>query len=144
MFLSATTASRWTEKPDRVLDIQAPLVHPFQAIDLVAQHSVSPDAEWTPITIEATATAKQLLTRLYDVVAEHGELWQSPHVASDAEGAITFEWWRGTRTLTLFAYSDQTTSYLLAWGLNIWTEMETGDNPDNARLFELWLRLNES
>lgn len=136
------TASRLDTKHNNITTVRAPLVLAFQMIDEVAEYSATHRAEWASISVEAVATAKNLLTRLYIAVAQIGELWQFPHTSSDAEGGISFEWWNQERALTLFAYGDESTSFLYAWGLNIWTEMETGENPDDARLVELWLRLN--
>lgn len=123
--------------------VQAPLSLAFQSIDAVAQYSSAHLADWTFITPETVAAAKDLAARYYFAIAEAGELWQPVHVSSDAEGGISFEWWNEDRTLTLFTHPDQSTSYLFAWGLNIWTEMETGENPDDSLLLSLWLRLNE-
>ncbi|MBP8292130.1 MAG: hypothetical protein KAX65_05115 [Caldilineaceae bacterium] len=121
----------------------APLKPVLHEIDAVAQYAAQA-AEWMAVTAETVAAAKVLIANYYREVAKADYLWSMPHVSSDAEGSVTFEWWHNHISLTLYVHPDQSTSYLFAWGLNIWTEMETGENPDEAQRLNLWRRLHES
>jgi hypothetical protein len=137
------TASRLVSYKD-TYKLQTPLSQAVRSIDLAARYSVQNAVEWETITLATVAVAKELAARCYHAITNAGELWHSPHISSDAEGGVSFEWWNAHRSLSLFAHPDSTTSYLIAWGPDIWAEMETGDQPDSAQLLALWQRLNES
>jgi len=124
-------------------DSYTPLKPVLHEIDAVVRYAAQA-AEWVDITAETVIAAKILITSYYHELAKAGYLWIMPHVSSDAEGGITFEWWHNHFSLTLYVHPDRSSSYLLAWGLDIWSEMETGENPDQTQRLELWRRLHES
>lgn len=96
------------------------------------------------IAPETVAAAKRLITRVHRLVFKHGLAWMVPHIGSDGEGAVSFEWWNGRSSLTLYAYADDSTESLFAWGVDIENEMESGENPADDQILNLWNRLLES
>lgn len=122
------------------VDPYAPLSLVLHEIEAVARYALR-SSEWMDVTTETVATAKALIVNYYHEVVRAGYLWTKPHVSSDAEGGITFEWWRNLFSLTFYVHPDKSTGYLLAWGLDIWNEMETGENPDETQRLNLWRRL---
>ena len=66
--------------------------------------------------------------------------WRRPHISSTEAGEIVFEWWRGTRNLTLY-FSDDGAEYIEVWGPDMENEMIFG--PLNNWSFSnawLWLQ----
>ena len=94
--------------------------------------------DWQPIAPATIAAAKSFILRFWFVVNTQLGTWQSPHVASDGTGEVTFEWWHNTYSLTFFVGPGQAISYLTAWGLHMWDEMDEGDNPTSQNLVEIW------
>lgn len=112
----------------------------LESIERVATHSRTREANWEWIAPETVRAAQRLLTRIYGLVHQYGLTWLSPHVGSDGEGAISFEWWRGAHNLTLYAYADGSSESLLAWGPDTESQMETGQRPSDEQLVGLWGR----
>ena len=101
------------------------------------------DLDWQPIAPATIAAAKSFILRFWFVVNAQLGTWQSPHVASDGTGEVTFEWWHNTYSLTFFVGPGQAISYLTAWGLHMWDEMDEGDNPTSQNLVEIWSWLQD-
>lgn len=99
--------------------------------------------EWETIEPATLTAARSFILRFWFVVNKQLGNWRSPHVASDGNGEVTFEWWCDTRSLTCIVNPDQTVSYLTSWGLHMWDEMEEGENPAPHDLVELWTFLHE-
>lgn len=65
--------------------------------------------------------------------------WQSPHISASEEGEIVFEWWNGTRKLTIYVGPQQLT-YIKSWGAHVVNDMEDGVLPgDGIPLLWTWL-----
>lgn len=70
--------------------------------------------------------------------------WHTPTVSHDTvlhdevNNAIEISWWRADKSLIFTIEEDAPISYLKAWGPNIHTEMEEGENPSEAQLIALW------
>ena len=73
----------------------------------------------------AVACAVNAISTFAHQVSELGLEWLHPHVGSNEIGEISFEWWRGTKKLTLYVGAEQN-HYVSSWGLNIDTNMEAG------------------
>jgi len=99
--------------------------------------------EWDMVAPVTLAAARSFILRFWFMVKTQLGNWRSPHVASDGNGEVTFEWWCDTRSLTFIIHPDKTVSYLTTWGLHMWDEMEEGENPTQRDLAELWTFLQE-
>lgn len=99
--------------------------------------------DWQPISPATIAAAKLFILRFWYVANTQLGTWQSPHVASDGTGEVTFEWWHNSHSLTFFVGPDQAISYLTAWGLHMWDEMDEGENPTSQDLVEIWSWLQD-
>lgn len=67
--------------------------------------------------------------------------WISPHVTSDEDGNVVFEWWKGDKTFSVYV-SKNASWFVSAWGANIQDEMTDGDasNMENQiKLFDWFL-----
>jgi len=67
----------------------------------------------------------------------------APLVSSDENDATTFEWWNGTRKLTIY-HQPHKTVYVKVWGSNIFTEMENGVIGSQYEMSALWRWLWEN
>lgn len=99
--------------------------------------------EWSQISPAVIRAAKDLVARFANTVGSPLPQNATPHVSSDGEGGITFEWWMGSRSLTLFARADGSSGQLLAWGPDIREEMESIEQPTDAQIRSYWRRLNQ-
>jgi hypothetical protein len=87
----------------------------------------------------AAELANEWLCASYERAAKLGG-WRPPHITSTEVGEIVFEWWRGTRNLTLY-FSHDGAEYIKVWGPDIDDEMISG--PLNNWSFSnawLWLQ----
>lgn len=67
--------------------------------------------------------------------------WTSPHVTLSENNEIVFEWWHGTKKITLY-FGETGSEYIKVWGTDIETEMDSGPLRDDWNLTSLWLWLN--
>lgn len=67
------------------------------------------------------------------------ELWIKPHVSSDEDGDVTFEWWNGRKKLTVYI-SPETAEYVTVERLDGSSNMEDGsiDTPEDRRMLWRW------
>lgn len=75
-----------------------------------------------------TQRAAELSTEWLYASCERGSKlggWRLPHITSTEAGEIVFEWWRGSRNLTLY-FSDAGAEYIQVWGPDIDNEMISG------------------
>jgi hypothetical protein len=59
--------------------------------------------------------------------------WVAPHVSADEDGLITFEWWVGSRKVTVYVEEPPVAPWCLrVWGPDVITEMEEApvDTPE--------------
>lgn len=52
------------------------------------------------------AVAKVWLDKLYTEAKERGDAWIEPHITTDYDGDIDFEWWHGQKTLTALVCAE--------------------------------------
>lgn len=103
--------------------------HPY----LLASHSVLDKlatlaANWDshgsvrphPVAIERS---RQLLEEVFRATATIG--WQAPHISASEDGEVVFEWWNGSRKLTLYV-GPQETTFLKSWGPHLVDDMADG------------------
>lgn len=70
--------------------------------------------------------ARDALAVLHAGALSRGIIWTDPHVGCNERGQVTFEWWKGSRSLTLFVRSGTELDYLKAWGPDVERDMEDG------------------
>jgi biotin operon repressor len=86
------------------------------------------DGNGSPAPSKALLTeAKEALALMHAGALARGLRWAEPHVGVNERGQITLEWWKDTRSLTIFIRSEDQIEYLKAWGINIETQMEDGE-----------------
>lgn len=94
--------------------------------------------DWAAVSLSTVQAAKAFTFSFWHTVTGAGLAWVAPHVASDAQGAVTFEWWHGSHTLAIYVEPGGAVSYLTSWGLHIWDEMDEGASPSRQELIEVW------
>lgn len=118
--------------------VLGPVLHQIAEI---AEYAVTEEPAWHPIAPETVLNAQMLILRLYNIVHLTGVLWVAPFVSSDGEGIISFEWWQGDRTLTLYAYDNGMVETLFSFGPGRARSIESNSTATDAALRGLWMRL---
>lgn len=77
------------------------------------------------------------LKQLRTVVAANQMWWDEPLVNLSFDSEIVFEWWHGTKKLTVYIL-ENTAEYIKVWGTDIDNEMEDGTASSPAELTDLW------
>jgi hypothetical protein len=88
----------------------------------------------------AVAHAQDWIVKLFLEVADLGRLWIQPNVIADANGEVVFEWWYGTKKLTVYI-ADESAEYIQVWGTAIHSQMSDGDAEPISTCRALWLWL---
>jgi hypothetical protein len=91
---------------------------------------------------DAISHAISWIHSLYDVAGDAGRAWIIPYVTASANGEVVFEWWRGSRKLTVYV-SGGTAEYVQVWGPDIVHEMADGEGASVANCRRLWLWLTD-
>lgn len=77
------------------------------------------------------------LKQLRKLVAADQMWWGEPLVNLSFDSEIVFEWWHGTKKLTVYILGN-TAEYIKVWGTDIDNEMEDGTSSSPAELTDLW------
>jgi hypothetical protein len=77
------------------------------------------------------------LKRLRKTVVDNQMWWGEPLVNLSINSEIVFEWWYGTKKLTVYILGN-TAEYIKVWGTDIDNEMEDGTSSSPAELTALW------
>jgi len=88
------------------------------------------DNETSKYTIEC-------LKQLHTIVAANQMWWGEPLVNLSFDSEIVFEWWHGSKKLTVYILGN-TAEYIKVWGTDIDNEMEDGASSSPAELTALW------
>jgi hypothetical protein len=88
----------------------------------------------------AVKRAYHWVNLLYHEVTSSGQKWLDPNVTANGEGEVVFEWWQGSKKLTIYI-GDQSAEYIKVWGPDINTNMDDGqaDSPDMHGSLWKWL-----
>lgn len=147
----------WTVLPEVRRSPRAPLVLSLDALREVVEASQAfvptpdlidaaievADVEDRP-TVAVAERARVLLGRFRAAVCEGGDAaWKEPHIAASS-GEVSFEWWAGERTLSLYVTPDGDDFSLITWGVSIVDQMKDEPLGDDASLAELWRWLHGS
>src|SRR5207249_1948160 len=113
--------------------------------DLHAMHQWQPG--WNgydalPPCPDAISHAISWIRGIYEAAGNAGRAWIPPYVTASANGEVVFEWWRGTRKLTVYV-SGRTAEYVKVWGPDIVHEMANGAADSVAECRHLWLWLTD-
>jgi hypothetical protein len=85
----------------------------------------------------AIFNASTYLPDLYLAARTTVHRWRSPHVSASERGEISFEWWEGTRKLTMY-FGDANVEVIKVWGPHIDNDMEEVDLVEAADFGPLW------
>ncbi|MEH2289409.1 hypothetical protein [Nostoc sp.] len=77
------------------------------------------------------------MKQLRTIVAANQMWWGEPLVNLSIDSEIVFEWWYGTKKLTVYILGN-TAEYIKVWGTDIDNEMEDGTSSSLAELTALW------
>lgn len=75
-------------------------------------------------TAASLERARQLLEDAFRITNETTG-WQAPHISASEDGEIVFEWWNGSRKVTIYV-GDEQSSFLKSWGPHVVDEMSDG------------------
>jgi len=85
---------------------------------------------------EAIANAEARLPELYRLCTIRG-VWREPHVSASEAGEISFEWWSGSRKVTMY-FGAQSVEIIRVWGVNMDTEMDLQQMPTLDSFPAVW------
>lgn len=88
----------------------------------------------------AISNALRWLEDLYYQIIHENLEWRRPHINTNEDGDVVFEWWRGDHKLTIYLGADQA-EYIKVWGSHIGNEMADG-KLEASTVIDLWLWLN--
>jgi hypothetical protein len=88
----------------------------------------------------AVLHADNWIVKLFLEVAELDRVWIRPNVTAGPDGEVVFEWWYGTKKLTIYI-SDQNAEYVQVLGTDIHSGMSDGDAESISMCRSLWLWL---
>lgn len=64
-------------------------------------------------------------------------VWVPPHVSTNENGDVTFEWWNGRRKLTVYVEPEHAW-YIKSWGADIHSEMSDGTAESLEERQDIW------
>lgn len=86
---------------------------------------------------DAVRHARSWIAQMYGDVRAMGGEWHNPHVAADEDGDVMFEWWNDGKGLTFYV-SEESATYLIAWGTSMVSQMEDGEAATSETRQRLW------
>ena len=138
---NSSSTTRQQERYTGAGSFLAQLQTPFRQDILHVAAAVEENGDWATIDPAEIEKSVLLINRFMDAIGQPYQRSANPHISSDGEGGITFEWWKDARSLTLFTRADGSSGLLLAWGVNIEAEMDSIEEPTDAQMREYWRRL---
>lgn len=81
--------------------------------------------------------ANDVLSKFKQSVLDSKQKWLVPHVTTEGDGNIVFEWFNDPKKLSVFV-DEFELSYLKVWGINIHSDMEYGDIIALDEFCDLW------
>ena len=112
--------------------------------DLRGVGSFAPDWDGagSPAPSQATiSNASANLPELYRASYASGVDWRSPHISANEDGEVSFEWWCGSRKLTLY-FGDQSMQVIKVWGVHVFDDMDGFPLTHAADFAPLWTWLH--
>lgn len=113
------------------------LLETFRSLDALPKQ-LDESLLFDPICHKTIDLAKKFIVQLLTQINQEGLIWVAPRVTTDGDGDVSFEWWRGEHLLQITIEPSGNVETLRAWGPHIWEEMESGSEPSERDLVELW------
>lgn len=85
---------------------------------------------------EAIANAEARLPELFRLCTMRG-VWREPHVSASEAGEVSFEWWSGSRKVTMY-FGENSVEMIRIWGVNMDTEMDLQQMPTLDSFPAVW------
>lgn len=106
---------------------------------LRAVASLSEDWDGAGSASPTPASVANSLTKLPEIckVAMLAGIWIPPHISASEAGEITFEWWEGSRKLTIY-FGDHDMEVIRVWGADMEHEMDQRVVAGPADLAPAW------
>ena len=86
-------------------------------------------------------SAQRFIETAFGQINETNFQWMSPTISADESGAYVFEWWRGTKKLSVYADSNGV-DFIRVWGVDSFNEMNDGPIDNDEEIKVLWVWLN--
>lgn len=83
----------------------------------------------------------KLSIQFYDRIT--GFTNKTPHISTEGDGEVTFEYWHKGKVLCFFVNPDSSIETLQCWGPHIWEEIKEAMNSTDEDLVGLWEWFNE-
>jgi hypothetical protein len=117
---------------------------PIELVEILAQLDalIGRSPGWTGYDVAAPKTssilqAKAWIREMYEDVRRFGGDWTTPLTTVDEFGDIVFEWWHGSRKITVYV-TPETVEYIKVSGPNMHTDMEDGELRTREDRQNLW------
>ncbi len=100
------------------------------------------DTDWNsydacPLGYDAVIYADQWIIQMFLEAVALDRIWIEPNVTASEEGEVVFEWWHGSKKLTVYI-GNQSAEYLKVWGTDINSAMADGDANPISTCRSLW------
>lgn len=86
---------------------------------------------------DAVIYADQWIVQMFLEAIALDSIWIEPNVTASEEGEVVFEWWYGTKKLTIYI-GNQSAEYVKVWGTAINSDMSDGDASPISTCRSLW------
>jgi hypothetical protein len=86
---------------------------------------------------ESIERARKWLRSMYADAVTSNTTWIDPHVSSNEDGNVTFEWWNGDKKLTVYV-SPEESWYIKVWGADVVNEMSDGTAESMEERQDAW------
>ena len=97
------------------------------------------DTSWIP-ALDAVQRAYNWIIQLFFIASDTGLAWIKPHVTSNPDGEVVFEWWHGVKKMTIYV-SEQSVDFVRVWGTDIHSRIDDGDAESTGVCRSLWIWL---
>ena len=85
----------------------------------------------------AIESARAWIRLMYIDSGHSAKAWMDPHVTSNEDGNVTFEWWCANRKLTVYV-SQHEAWYIKVWGPDVVNEMIDGTAESSEERQDIW------
>jgi hypothetical protein len=92
-------------------------------------------AKPNPVSIQLAGSSVVGFFDAATKLTEYG--WSDPHVSANESGDVVFEWWQGSKKITLYV-RPIATDFVLVWGDNMDTEMDEGTIITLENFADIW------
>jgi hypothetical protein len=144
--LDATGATAFNPESYRRLTPGHSAIHvlPIELVEILAQLDAligqSPGSSGYDVAAPKTSSilqAKAWIREMYEDVRRFGSDWMTPLTTVDEFGDIVFEWWHGSRKITVYV-TPETVEYIKVSGPNMHTDMDDGELSTREDRQNLW------